>query len=421
MKKVLITLLIVMMACASVFADKEPAATYEDIDFAFQPTMARFDAMGQSGLALMNRNDSYFTNPAVLANRGFALQLPTVSLSFYNVQKLVADEEVPELVKEAINGDSDAMMSLGTKVLENLGSGYNTVMKTDIGLGIKLGIIGLGTNVQVKMHSLNAGTSLASTKLVPEVNAAQTLALGLKFIDTDNFSLSAGVAGHFVYKVYFKAIGANDVLDLMDSDDAMQTILWDSPVMGGYAIPIDAGVTVGLFGDQFTVSATANNINGVYHMKSFSGAGDLVNSISKRTMTPPEEHVSKDSEEFEVKTPWTLNFGAAFAPDIPVLKPVVTADLIDMYGLVSSMIKDYDSFRWSDLLLHLNAGAEVNLIKVISARAGVNRGFMSVGAGIWLPFAQVDVSYGWQEFGDQLGDKPVDCVTVKFNLGYDNR
>ncbi len=103
------------------------------------------------------------------------------------------------------------------------------------------------------------------------------------------------------------------------------------------------------------------------------------------------------------------------------LNPVVTADLIDMYALVESMIKDYDNFRWSDLLLHLNAGAEINLIKVISARAGVNRGFMSVGAGIWLPFAQVDVAYGWQEFGDQLGDKPVDCVTVKFNLGYDNK
>lgn len=94
-------------------------------------------------------------------------------------------------------------------------------------------------------------------------------------------------------------------------------------------------------------------------------------------------------------------------------------DLIDMYALVQSMVDDFDSFRWSDLLLHLNAGAEINLFNIISARAGVNRGFMSVGAGIWLPFAQVDASYGWQEFGVELGDKPVDAVTIKFNLGYD--
>ena len=44
---------------------------------------------------------------------------------------------------------------------------------------------------------------------------------------------------------------------------------------------------------------------------------------------------------------------------------------------------------------------------------------MSVGAGVWLPFAELDVSYGWQEFGEELGDHPVDALSVKFVLGYD--
>ncbi len=419
MKKALITLMVVLMACSFAFADVEAAATYDDINFAFQPTLARFDAMGQSGLALMSRNDSFYSNPAVLAQKGFGLAIPTVGITFYNIQKLASDPAVPDLIQGTINGDQTSMTNLAYKVASNLGSGYNTLAKVDLGLGIKLGVIGLGTNVQLKIHGLNDGSSVASQKLIPELNVAQTVGLGLKFVDTDFFSLSAGVAGHLVYKAYFKEIGANDAVDLMNSDDVVKTLLWDTAVMGGYAIPFDAGLTIGLFRDQFTIAATANNLNGTYKMKSFSGAGDLVNSLSAGTMTAPEGHISKDSVDFTVETPWSLNFGVAFAPDIAVLHPVVTADLIDMYALVKSMIEDYDNFRWSDLLLHLNAGAEVNLFSIISARAGVNRGFMSVGAGIWLPFAQVDASYGWQEFGEELGDKPVDAVTIKFNLGYD--
>ncbi|MBR2282048.1 MAG: hypothetical protein IJ863_05440, partial [Spirochaetales bacterium] len=361
----------------------------------------------------------FYSNPAALAEKGFGLAVPTVGITFYNVQKLVADEEVPDLAKAAMKGDQDAMTNLGYKVLSNLGKGYNTVAKVDAGIGLKIGVIGLGTNFQVKIHSLNDGTSVASAKLIPEINAAQTLALGLKFIDTDAISLSAGVSGHFVYKAYFKGIGGNDAVNLINSKDKKEVLLWNTAIMGGYAIPFDVGVTLGLFDDQFTIAATANNINGVYKMKSFTSAGDLVNSISEGTLEAPEGHVAKASSEFEVKTPWSLNFGVAFAPDVPVVNPVVTADLIDMYALVKSMIDDFDSFRWSDLLLHLNAGAEINLFNIVSARAGVNRGFLSVGAGIWLPFAQVDASYGWQEFGQELGDKPVDAVTIKFNLGYD--
>lgn len=424
MKRLFVSLMVILMACSFVFAGtveapKEAAITYEDVDFTFQPTMARYDAMGQSGLALMNRNDSFYSNPAVLADRGFALALPTVGVTFYNVYDLAKDKEVPDLAAAAAQGDSDAMINLGYKVLSNLGSGYNTLAKFDLGLGIKLGVIGLGSNLQVKIHALNNGVSLASQKLIPELNAAQTVAIGLKLIDTKYVSLSAGVAGHLVYKAYYKDIGANDAVDIFNSSNGIEPLVWDVPVMGGYGIPLDLGATLSLFNGQFTIAATANNLNGVYKMKSFSSAGDLVNSISEGTLTAPTDHEAKDSVDFEVKTPWSLNFGAALAPTGILLNPVISADLIDMYALVESMISDFNNFRWSDLLLHLNAGAEISLLNVVSARVGVNRGFMSVGAGIWLPFAQVDASYGWQEFGMELGDKPVDSVTIKFNLGYD--
>ena len=410
----------VLAAFAFVFAADEPPVVYDDINFAFQPTLARYDAMGQSGIALPTRLDSFFTNPANLGvKRGFAVSVPSFSFTMYNIQPMVSDPDAMENFNALIAGDSDAAVPFATKYLENLGSGRNMISKIDIGVALKLGVIGAGTNVQIKLHTLNEGTSVASQNVIPEVNVAQTVGLGLKIIDTDVFSFSAGASISAVYKAYFKGIGGSKILDLIGGDsDPDKVLLWDTPVMGGYAIPFNLGITFGLFEDQLTLSATANNLNGKFYMKSYTGAGYLVNSYFEGTIEVPDDAPeARDSVPFEVETPWTLNFGAAFAPKMNAIQPVITADLIDMFELIKSF--NQESFRASDLLLHLNLGAELGLFQIVKARVGVNRGFLSVGAGVWLPFAELDASYGWQEFGEELGDHPVDSFTVKFSLGYD--
>ena len=410
----------VLAAFAFVFAADEPPVVYDDINFAFQPTLARYDAMGQSGIALPTRLDSFFTNPANLGvKRGFAVSVPSFSFTMYNIQPMVSDPDAMENFNALIAGDSDAAVPFATKYLENLGSGRNMISKIDIGVALKLGVIGAGTNVQIKLHTLNEGTSVASQNVIPEVNVAQTVGLGLKIIDTDVFSFSAGASISAVYKAYFKGIGGSKILDLIGGDsDPDKVLLWDTPVMGGYAIPFNLGITFGLFEDQLTLSATANNLNGKFYMKSYTGAGYLVNSYFEGTIEVPDDAPeARDSVPFEVETPWTLNFGAAFAPKMNAIQPVITADLIDMFELIKSF--NQESFRASDLLLHLNLGAELGLFQIVKARVGVNRGFLSVGAGVWLPFAELDASYGWQEFGEELGDHPVDSFTVKFSIGYD--
>ncbi|MBO4716418.1 MAG: hypothetical protein J5599_00835 [Spirochaetales bacterium] len=420
MKKAIILVLMVLAAFAFVFAADEPPVVYDDINFAFQPTLARYDAMGQSGIALPTRLDSFFTNPANLGvKRGFAVSVPSFSFTMYNIQPMVSDPDAMENFNALIAGDSDAAVPFATKYLENLGSGRNMISKIDIGVALKLGVIGAGTNVQIKLHTLNEGTSVASQNVIPEVNVAQTVGLGLKIIDTDVFSFSAGASISAVYKAYFKGIGGSKILDLIGGDsDPDKVLLWDTPVMGGYAIPFNLGITFGLFEDQLTLSATANNLNGKFYMKSYTGAGYLVNSYFEGTIEVPDDApVARDSVDFEVETPWTLNFGAAFAPKMNAIQPVITADLIDMFELIKSF--NQESFRASDLLLHLNLGAELGLFQIVKARVGVNRGFLSVGAGVWLPFAELDASYGWQEFGEELGDHPVDSFTVKFSIGYD--
>ena len=104
MRKAFIVVLMVIVACTAVFAEKEPPVVYEDINFAFQPTLARYDAMGQSGIANTTRLDSFFTNPANLGlKRGFALSIPSLSVALYNIQPMVSDPEAMEDFNALIN------------------------------------------------------------------------------------------------------------------------------------------------------------------------------------------------------------------------------------------------------------------------------------------------------------------------------
>lgn len=417
MKKLAIALFLVLAVSFFAFAEDEPAVTYDDIDFSFSPTMTWYDAMGQSGLALPERLDSFFTNPAAIQGKGFRLDLPSVALTFYNLEKLVSDPEAVDIFNKMIKGEAsdEEKTKYAIKIIDNLGSGHNIATKIDFGISARIGSVGFGSNAQLRLHSLNSGNNITSQTLIPELNLAQTVGFGVRIIDTDAISLSAGASLHWVLKTYFKGISGGKLVSMFTGgEDFTKTLVWDTPVMGGWALPFDLGVTLGLFDDTFTIAATANNINGIYHMKSYTGFGYMINKEA-----PEDAPEKRDSVEFDVKTPWSLNFGVAFAPELGVFKPVVTLDFIDMFELVKSF--GSESFRASDLLLHMNFGAEIGLTDFVQLRAGVNRGFVSVGTGIWLMFAQLDVSYGWQEFGAELGDKPVDALTIRIILGYDKK
>ena len=417
MKRFLFVLVLIAVVSTFVFAEEEPAVTYDDIDFSFSPTITWYDAMGQSGLALPERLDSFFTNPAAIQGKGFRLDSPSFSMTFYNLEKLVSDPEAVDIFNKMIKGEAsdDEKTRYAVKILDNLGSGHNIATKFDLGISARIGFVGFGANVQLKLHSLNSGSNITSQTLIPELNLAQTIGFGYRILDTDVLSLSAGASVHGVFKTYFKGISGGKLISVFSGgEDAGKTLVWDTPIMGGWALPFDLGVTLGLFNDTLSIAATANNINGIYHMKSYTGIGYMMNKEA-----PEDAPEKKDSVAFEVRTPWSLNFGVAFAPKIGFFKPVVTFDFIDMFELCKSFGSEY--FRASDILLHMNFGAEIGLTDFIQLRAGVNRGFVSVGTGIWLKFAQIDVSYGWQEFGKELGDKPVDALTVRLILGYDKK
>lgn len=429
MKKAIITLLVFLMVITSVFAAEDSGNgdwyNYNTgefpIDFTFHPGLARYGAMGRSGLALTTRLDSFFVNPAALAKKGFALAIPSATISVYNLSAALNDSKTVEIIDKLTHGNATNAdtAKLAVNLLGNLGRGRNLIATMDASIAMKVGIFGLATNMQVKLHGLNTGSSMLSQSIIPEVNLAQTVGLGFRILNFDSVSLSVGASVHAIYKAYLKGIDANTIVGLIggtEETNPTELLLWDTPIVGGFAVPIDVGVNVGFFNNALVLGTTLSNINGKYYMNSYGSAGDLVNSLSTGAMAPPEGHQVAASEKFTIGTPLSFNIGLAFAPRVPVLRPVLTVDFVDIIDLFTS-----DNFQASDILLHMNFGAEFGLWDVLTVRGGVDRGYISLGAGFWLPFMEIDVAYGRQEFGDEIGDKPVDALTIKFSLGYDKK
>jgi hypothetical protein len=71
------------------------------------------------------------------------------------------------------------------------------------------------------------------------------------------------------------------------------------------------------------------------------------------------------------------------------------------------------------LTSHIQAGVELQLLSLLDIRAGISRNYRSFGVGIDLILVHIDASYYWKDFGDASGEKAVDVLTVRVNIGVD--
>ena len=119
---------------------------------------------------------------------------------------------------------------------------------------------------------------------------------------------------------------------------------------------------------------------------------------------------------FTYEIPWTLDVGIGWTPDLgslsALLRPSLAIDLVDFLGYLENT---------DDLWTRINAGAEVRVLNMVDVRAGLNKGYKSVGVGLDLLLVHIDASYYWREYGLAIGDKPIDALTVRVNIGVDGR
>jgi hypothetical protein len=433
-KKALIVSLLLCMGMVSLFADSPiettgvgpgvdaSDATYEALGVGFSPISVRAMGMGGAGIAVAGRSDSFFLNPAALAAKRFQLSLPSIGVTVYNPQQILESGIIGEV--QAASDDDSKMISAAQKYVKILGKGYNETVTTDAGFSIAFGGFGLGVQAQEKIHSYNKDGMTTSSKLIAEMNAAATLGYGFRInIIEDSLSIDLGVAARFNYKAYSSAITVDTLTTTFLGDESggndakMNLFLNTTPMMAGWAVPIDVGLSFNM-PVGFTLSSVVRNLNGKYHMTAYPGISNWAEELFGDPLTTDKTtNTTMSNSSFEFTIPWSLDIGLGWAPSFgsvdKLIRPTVAVDVVDLVDLFEEEITT------ERLLTHLKAGAEVKLFSMLDVRAGLNQGYITVGAGLDLFIIRLDAAYYRQEFGVQLGDKPVDALTIRANIGFD--
>jgi hypothetical protein len=418
MKKYLVFLAILIVSAGmAVSAYSFPDFFYPETSF--KPISARTEAMGGAGVATATGADALFMNPANLGAGRFSLNLPSLSLTVFNA-KGILDSGIIEDIQSAEDPET-VLPTVLNKYMGLVKSGNGEVLTTDIATSFTGGGLGLGLQVQEQLHSYSGDGSITSDSFLAELNVAATVGLGFRLDFVPNVvSVDVGASARFTYKAYTNRVGANSIIGLIDSVDPATSLLENTKVAAGWAVPIDAGVNVNL-PMGLRVSGVARNLNGMYTMQNYTEMGTWLNDLAEMgEMESVYTGTSTEPTDFTYTVPWSLDLGLGWAPDLgslgALISPTIAVDLVDLLGYM-----ELENPTEEDLWTRVNAGAEVRVLNMVDLRAGINQGWKSVGVGVDLLLIHVDAAYYWREYGLNIGDKPLDALTVRVNIGVDGR
>ena len=414
MKKFFISLIVILAVCSSLFAANniflnDPAYSTA-LTSPFIKTSARVMAMGGAGIAVQNNADSLYINPASLGAKGLVFNIPDVAVTLYNI-KSYNDEGILDTIIDDPTGIMDNAGSIAGGLLQSdvFNLGRNKLATIDAGIGFKAGRFALAVDTQVNLNVYNDDGNLDSLKIIPQVDVALTTGLGLRFFRDNAINFDVGFSAGLNLRAFTRAVDYDTVMDMFENDKGVDDILGSHTTAIGWAVPLSFGVNVN-FPFGFTISAVASNINiinGGYNYKQTD-----FNKIQDDPMGEIFSAIGAD--EFTAKSDMNLALGFGWAPDLGgwewLADPTVAIDFVDLIGL-------FDDFSLNSFLARLKMGAEIKLFKVLEVRGGLNGGYVSLGLGVNLfKVIHLEASYYWNEFGETLGDKDVDALTIRANI-----
>lgn len=405
MKKIFTVLLITMMCFSALFAEDAAAADYKDKFMSdynsssaayvnagkrFVPTNARMAAMGGAGLALVNAEYGLFVNPASLGEGTFRLSLPSASFTLYHAYDVLKKDSDGKNLIDKIGGDKDALVAsvlkiVGTELAPLLSADVSTSVVFPFGLG--LGFYGRNT-----AYTYN-GTA------VDEIDASIALGYGYGF-NFGELRLSAGVSAKMNVLAFNQRLKVATVIKNEDAKEIAMNIAI------GYSLPV---IDFGLTGEWKGLSASlvVSNLFAKYRMGVINTSLNGLEETAKSDIT---------YNDFTIESKPCVDFGFGYEFDSRAIDFALAADMTDIVGLFTSL-KGEKAGRI--LLRHVNAGLEVTLLDMIALRAGLSSGYLTIGTALDFFALRIEASYYWNELGSEAGERAIDGLTIRFNVGYE--
>ena len=442
MKKIISILLVLVLVCSFAFADETAEekikkdfiadiAANEDIAFAdslasFNPVNPKMMGMGGAGLAINSSLDALFTNPSVLGRGKVRIAIPSVTFSINHIYDLMKKDENGNSAIENIekmssgdmkNSDVNTMMNLISSLI---GSGKGKIASFEASTGLIANVFGVAANVSDTIRTFN-GT------IFDDLKVSTVAGLGFGF-GGDEVKFTVGGSFKYNVNIFTRRMGLGDFQAMMNSDSngnsgsgsdpassSDENTLSNIPLAVGYGMPLDFAVSVKYYGLSATAVLTDVNLFGLGDYK----YGILVPSdeMTSTSATTFVKNLDKESV-FKFKPKMDLDLGVGYEGKLSIIGFKAAVDFVDLISLVRELDGGYSAKNV--LLNHTKAGAEISLFDMIKVRGGINSGYLTLGGSFNIGIITVDTAYYWEELGSFAGHNPLDCMTIRFNLGWDN-
>ena len=442
MKKILSILLVLVLVCSFAFADETAEKKIkedfiadikanEDIAFAdslasFTPVNPKMMGMGGAGLAINSSLDALFTNPSVLGRGKVRIAIPSVTFSINHIYDLMKKDENGNSAIENIekmssgdmkNSDVNTMMNLISSLI---GSGKGKIASFEASTGLIANVFGVAANVSDTIRTFN-GT------VFDDLKVSTVAGLGFGF-GGDEVKFTVGGSFKYNVNIFTRRMGLGDFQAMMNSDSngnsgsgsdpassSEENTLSNIPLAVGYGMPLDFAVSLKYYGLSATAVLTDVNLFGLGDYK----YGILVPSdeMTSTSATTFVKNLDKESV-FKFKPKMDLDLGIGYEGKLSIIGFKAAVDFVDLISLVRELDGGYSAKNV--LLNHTKAGAEISLFDMIKVRGGINSGYLTLGGSFNIGIITVDTAYYWEELGSFAGHNGLDCMTIRFNLGWDN-
>jgi hypothetical protein len=359
-------------------------------------TSPRTSAVGGVHAALADDYTTLFSNPAGLAATESQLRVAELTLGLhgpiFSISSLVFEgvsgDDISELISSPDVSDLLSALYASTEVIGPLSFGY-------VGEGLGFGVTA-GTDV-----TATSGTSSGvSVSIRERVLLTGGFALPVPIPAAWNGTLDAGV----LLKGFVSGEGGfqSSLLDLPDVlGDLGPDLIIDEPFDITTGIGIDAGFRY-TYGERLAVGLSAANLVAPTVTNEYASLDAFLDN--EQPTGRPDGRIPQDiSIGFLYKPP--LGPVSRYISDVTLLLDY--RDMLDFWVAPETA---------ENPLLKVGVGAEIDMLQVLSVRAGLSQGLFAAGLGVDLSFMKFDISVYGTERSIEPGLDPTYNVAAGFTV-----
>lgn len=343
------------------------------------PKNPRSMGMGGTFRVFSTGYDTFFGNPAGFASKKGSLTLSDIATWAYvkptqeNIDKLMALADQSLATSDMITFANDLITQNGVGAGASFGLGW-------AGKGFGLG-------VTLVTDQVVSGNSLLGAKLSSQTQVNGVVGLGIP-LNLGFLRVQIGADARAFYLLKSPAsgwtVGNIATAFLTDPNADPMTSIQALPIYGGYGFAFDGGLTLSV--GPLSLGAVVRDFGLGFTMDETQTIGDLIDNM----MVPTE-----GTADYMLKPTVTVGAGLGFKLG-GLLAPSLYAELDNPKAVLDGGLNKV----WNNL----HVGAELKLLNFISARAGLNKGYISLGAGIDLIIFELDAALFTEELGMSPGD-----------------